>query len=108
MIKDPETNLIFDDYCENTDPDTKKHWTQLCEEHAVHSSPTLQEIPGEGYICGVEGCSDVAVYYYDFDGIDLEEHPDYPIEDWKYEVANNDTKLGYKEWLEHKIEDSSN
>jgi len=23
----------------------------------------------------------------------------YPIEDWKYEVANGDTKLGYEEWV---------
>jgi hypothetical protein len=23
------------------------------------------------------------------------------IEDWQYDVANGDTKLGYEEWLEH-------
>lgn len=34
----------------------------------------------------------------------LEEHPDYPKQDWKYEVTNGDTKLGYAEWVEHKIE----
>jgi hypothetical protein len=28
----------------------------------------------------------------------------YPIEDWRYDVANGDTKLGYKEWVEHNIE----
>jgi hypothetical protein len=28
----------------------------------------------------------------------------YPIEDWMYKVANGDTRLGYKEWLEHQIE----
>lgn len=26
------------------------------------------------------------------------------LEDWKHEVANDDTKLGYEEWLEHKLE----
>ena len=31
----------------------------------------------------------------------LENDP-YPIEDWKYEVANGDTVLGYEEWKEHK------
>ena len=26
-------------------------------------------------------------------------HPDYPVTDWQYEVANNDTRLGYWEWV---------
>jgi len=26
-------------------------------------------------------------------------HPDYPVEDWKYEVANADTRQGYADWL---------
>ena len=25
--------------------------------------------------------------------------------DWKYEVSNGDTHLGFKDWLEHRIED---
>jgi hypothetical protein len=29
---------------------------------------------------------------------------DYTVSDWQYEVANGDTKLGYDEWLEHRIE----
>lgn len=29
---------------------------------------------------------------------------EYPIEDWKYEVANNDTRRGYHEWIEACIE----
>ena len=28
----------------------------------------------------------------------------YPKSDWKYEVTNGDTKLGYDEWLLHRIE----
>jgi hypothetical protein len=28
----------------------------------------------------------------------------FPIEDWKYEVENGDTKLGYGEWLAAKSE----
>jgi hypothetical protein len=31
----------------------------------------------------------------------------FPIEDWKYEVANDDTVLGYEEWREHKTEEFS-
>lgn len=32
-----------------------------------------------------------------------ESHPAFPVEDWKYEVENNDTRLGYKEWLKHRL-----
>jgi hypothetical protein len=28
----------------------------------------------------------------------------YPKSDWEYEVRNNDTALGYKEWVEHRKE----
>jgi hypothetical protein len=38
----------------------------------------------------------------------LESHWDvcseYPPEDWRDEVANDDTRLGYREWVEHQIE----
>ncbi len=34
-------------------------------------------------------------------------HPDFPSEDWRYEVANNDTRLGYWEWVVHKVEDAA-
>lgn len=30
------------------------------------------------------------------------EHPDYPKKDWKYEVANDDTLIGYDEWVASK------
>jgi hypothetical protein len=30
-----------------------------------------------------------------------EDDPEFPAEDWKYEVANEDTRLGYREWVEH-------
>jgi hypothetical protein len=29
-----------------------------------------------------------------------EEDPDYPVADWKYEVANGNTRMGYWEWVE--------
>lgn len=32
------------------------------------------------------------------------EHPDYPLSDWKYEVSNEDTRLGYNEWLLDRLE----
>lgn len=33
------------------------------------------------------------------------QHPDYPVEDWKYEVANDDTRSGYWEWAYNKSEE---
>lgn len=36
-----------------------------------------------------------------------EEDETYPSEDWKFEVANNDTRLGYHEWVEKKKEEDS-
>lgn len=32
------------------------------------------------------------------------EHKEYPRQDWQYEVANNNTNLGYWEWLSHRLE----
>ncbi len=32
------------------------------------------------------------------------EYEEYPIEDWKNEVANGDTRNGYWEWVEAQIE----
>lgn len=34
----------------------------------------------------------------------MKNDPKYPISDWRYEVANSDTQLGYEKWLEHKRE----
>jgi hypothetical protein len=33
------------------------------------------------------------------------EHPRFPVADWRYEVANDDTRQGYWEWVEIKLED---
>ncbi len=30
-------------------------------------------------------------------------HPDHLTEDWQYEIANGDTRLGYWEWVESQI-----
>ena len=38
------------------------------------------------------------------DGNQWGEHPDFPREDWQYEVSGGDTTLGYWEWFEAKIE----
>ena len=28
------------------------------------------------------------------------QHPDYPVEDWQYQVQNGDTRMGYWEWAQ--------
>jgi hypothetical protein len=33
-----------------------------------------------------------------------EEHPRFPRADWKYEVENGDTSLGYVEWVNNQIQ----
>lgn len=35
-----------------------------------------------------------------------EDHPQYPYDDWAYEVANGDTRRSYSEWVEAKIEEN--
>jgi len=32
------------------------------------------------------------------------DHPEFGSEDWQYEAANGDTRQGYWEWVESKIE----
>ena len=34
------------------------------------------------------------------------EHPDYPVDEWQLEVANDDTRKGYWEWVKAKIEEA--
>ncbi len=46
----------------------------------------------------------IAVNYGIKGGSGWDDNPKYPREDWQYEVANNDTVLGYIEWCQHKIE----
>lgn len=29
-----------------------------------------------------------------------QEHPDYPLADWKQAVVNDETRLGYHEWVD--------
>jgi hypothetical protein len=35
-----------------------------------------------------------------------DDHPNYPSEDWKYEVENGDTRRGYWDWVAAKIEEA--
>lgn len=33
-----------------------------------------------------------------------DEHADYPLADWQHEVAEDNTRLGYVEWVSHQQE----
>ncbi len=73
MLKDKTTGLIFEHYAEYDEPKRgePKHWAFLCENHAVHSDPNLQEYHDQGEYhdgCGVKGCKRNAHYTYDFNG----------------------------------------
>jgi hypothetical protein len=30
-----------------------------------------------------------------------EEDPDFPLVDWRHEVADDNTRLGYRDWVHH-------
>lgn len=34
-------------------------------------------------------------------------HPDFPVDSWRYEVVNNDTRLGYREYLYNNLIEST-
>jgi len=34
-----------------------------------------------------------------------QEYEKYPVKDWQYEVSNNDTRLGYIDWVKHQREE---
>jgi hypothetical protein len=33
-----------------------------------------------------------------------DEHADYPVADWRHEVAEDNTRLGYIDWVNHQQE----
>ena len=42
-------------------------WTQVCDKCIKnHLLEVWDEIPSDGFICGVKGCSNIANYYLDF------------------------------------------
>ena len=33
-----------------------------------------------------------------------DDHPDHSVEDWKYEIANGNTRQGYVDWVNSSLE----
>lgn len=36
-----------------------------------------------------------------------EEDPQFPVADWRHEVAEDNTRLGYTEWCQHRAEEAA-
>lgn len=52
---------------------------------------------GEGAMRSYLAATDVA------DDDPWGEHPDHPVTDWQYEVANGDTRSGYRAWVTGRV-----
>jgi hypothetical protein len=57
----------------------------------------------EGLVNLIDNIQDQAAEIIGEDKV-FDPYDPYPKEDWQYDVANGDTKLGYEEWVEHNIE----
>lgn len=44
---------------------------------------------------------------YDWATSHWDEHPEYPVSDWKSEVINDDTRQGYHEWVVSQLEQAA-
>ena len=34
----------------------------------------------------------------------MDEHKDFPVSDWRMQVTEGNTRLGYSEWVNHQVE----
>ena len=61
--------IIFDDIVS----DEYGEWTQLCMPCAktYFSNKVWDEIPTEGFICGIKNCNNEAVFYLDIKKIEI-------------------------------------
>lgn len=82
--------------------ETKIHWDTITTETNVNGSRKFMDDDG-----GEWPESDLRLISEGFDVQEIkreaeshwDEHPDHPVEDWKSEVANDDTRQSYKEWV---------
>jgi hypothetical protein len=72
-------------------PNSKKAMRKAEDEAGNHEFPTENTSEYEA-----QGCT--------FLDKPKKENKKYPKSDWQYEVNNGDTKLGYREWVQHRIE----
>lgn len=96
--------------------DVKRHFKQTttevtCDDIRVTLEAHNGGIDARVYECGTEldSCSlewapDPIHALADKYGGTWGQHPNYPLEDWTYEVGNGDTRLGYWEWVDVKLQ----
>ena len=71
-----------------------------------YTNPRIVQKSSNGALC--DSCiGKLAVAIAKCIGHKPEDEQKYSKSDWKYEVANGDTNLGYHEWLDHMIESES-
>ena len=78
--------------------DTLKELYDCCEALNFDNFENVREKWKSGYYMSQrffknEPCCAVDSYW--------DEDKDYPVQDWKYEISNDDTRLGYQEWVKH-------
>ncbi len=62
--------------------------------HMSTDTPTVKAIPAPR---SAAICDELGFEFWS-------EHPEYPASDWQYLVANQDTRLGYWEWVAVQLE----
>lgn len=72
----------------------------LLESMKESADDLLEDFPCEWF----HGCDEDECCRYCPYNLEVRQTDDFPVGDWQYEVANGDTKLGYEDWLKHKIE----
>lgn len=74
------------------------------EKPTVVTAEQLKSIPVD-LVRSLEDAAVLALAEPTHASMPITQHTDkYPMSDWRYEVANEDTVLGYWEWLDNKIE----
>lgn len=100
---------ISSDLHENTDPQADAPY--IAAVNAVESIVLAHAVSGidvksPAYLEGIETALDAISNNCD-DSPSLgpwEEHPEWDRSDWRQDVANGDTNLGYADWVRHQIE----
>lgn len=74
------------------------------EKPTVLTAEQIKRIPFD-LVRSLENAAVLALAEPTHASMPLTQHTDkYPMSDWRYEVANEGTVLGYQEWLDNKIE----
>lgn len=73
--------------------------TNGVEGHSINHRPDRIDQEMTCNICGADWCN--AYEYIHYYGAQNET---YPVDDWRHDVAQGNTQLGYKAWVQHRVE----